>query len=251
MLSGIDLAHIYNLIRGFPFFWKNYFLIRKQMKKSSLCFPILKLIPCTGDRFEQSGHVPKHYFYQDILVAQKIFLNEPERHVDIGSRIDGFVAHVASFREIEVWDIRPLYTNISTIRFRQFDITQRDFEQVNYSDSLSCLHAMEHFGLGRYGDPVDFEGHIVAWNNMYRMLKKGGYFYFSVPIGKQGIHFDAHRIFSLRYLMELIQGLYSIESFSYIDDNNQLHEDVELSQKLVASNCDCSYGCGIFVMRKL
>ena len=34
-----------------------------------------------------------------------------KRHVDIGSRLDGFVAHVASFREIEVLDIRPLKVN--------------------------------------------------------------------------------------------------------------------------------------------
>jgi hypothetical protein len=35
-----------------------------------------------------------------------------------------------------------------------------------YCDSLSCLHALEHFGLGRYGDPIDPRGHekgITRW----------------------------------------------------------------------------------------
>jgi hypothetical protein len=30
----------------------------------------------------------------------------PVRHIDIGSRIDGFVANVAAFRKIEVLDVR-------------------------------------------------------------------------------------------------------------------------------------------------
>jgi len=60
------------------------------------------------DRFDQSGTASGHYFHQDLLVASRIFINNPEKHVDIGSRIDGFVAHVASFREIEVFDIRSL-----------------------------------------------------------------------------------------------------------------------------------------------
>ena len=39
-----------------------------------------------------------------------IYAARPEKHVDVGSRVDGFVAHVASFREIEVFDVRPIAT---------------------------------------------------------------------------------------------------------------------------------------------
>ena len=51
---------------------------------------------------ESAGESQGHYFHQDLLVANQIFLNSPERHIDIGSRIDGFVARVAAFREIEI-----------------------------------------------------------------------------------------------------------------------------------------------------
>jgi len=37
--------------------------------------------------------------------------------VDIGSRVDGFVAHVASFREIEVFDVRPISAQIPASSF--------------------------------------------------------------------------------------------------------------------------------------
>jgi len=249
---GINLPVFCNSIRGLPFFIRNYHQIRAQMKESSLDFPILGLIPCSADRFRQSGFVPMHYFYQDVLIAHKIFQNRPAKHVDIGSRIDGFVAHVASFTDIEVCDIRLLHVDIDSINFKQMDIMQENSDMIGYCDLMSCLHAMEHFGLGRYGDTVNYEGHLVAWRNMAKMLKKEGLLYFSVPIGKkQGIYFDAHRVFSLRYLLELIQETYSIESFSYVDDDNRLHEDVQLTQDIVTNSCGCYYGCGIFVLMKL
>jgi len=67
---------------------------------------------------------------------------------------------------------------------------------------------MEHFGLGRYGDPVNYDGYLLGLNNLYQILKIGGKLYFSVPIGPQRIEFDAHRVFSLSYLLELFYGKY-------------------------------------------
>ena len=64
-----------------------------------------------------------HYFHQDLLVARRIHKRNPRRHIDVGSRIDGFVAHVASFREIEIVDIRPLDTPIPNVKFLQMDMT--------------------------------------------------------------------------------------------------------------------------------
>jgi hypothetical protein len=60
------------------------------------------------DFADNAGVAKGHYFHQDLLVAKYIFEAKPERHIDVGSRVDGFVAHVASFREIEVLDVRPL-----------------------------------------------------------------------------------------------------------------------------------------------
>ena len=35
-------------------------------------------------------------------------------------------------------------------------------ELIECCDSLSCLHTVEHIGLGRYGDPVNCDGHLVG-----------------------------------------------------------------------------------------
>ncbi|PMP81051.1 MAG: hypothetical protein C0175_06240 [Caldisericum exile] len=193
-----------------------------------------------------------HYFYQDLIIAQRIFENQPLKHVDVGSRIDGFVAHVASYREIEIFDIRPLQANIKNIKFIQADLmnfTNNEF--YNYTYSISALHSIEHFGLGRYGDPIDFDGHLKGLNSIYKILKKGGKFYFSVPIGPQRVEFNAHRVFNLTYLLSLFKDKYSIDSFSFVDDKGELNYDVALTDNLVNNNCYCNYGCGIFEMTKL
>jgi hypothetical protein len=82
------------------------------------------------------------------------------------------------------------------------------------------------------------------------MLKQGGTFYFSVPIGPQRIEFNAHRVFSLAYLRNLFSQEYDISSFSYVNDAGEFHEDIHLTDEMIAHNCHCNYGCGIFILRK-
>jgi hypothetical protein len=64
------------------------------------------LFPIIGEHIEGSGEITPHYFYQDMIFASYIHQNNPLKHVDVGSRLDGFVAHIGSFKEIEVFDIR-------------------------------------------------------------------------------------------------------------------------------------------------
>jgi SAM-dependent methyltransferase len=213
-------------------------------------FPFGKFYPCLDECKMDSGSASGHYFHQDLLVASRIFQNRPQRHVDIGSRIDGFVSHVASFREIEVFDIRPLNNTIPNIVFKQLDLMSNNFDLKNYCDSVSSLHAIEHFGLGRYGDKLDYNGHLKGLKNIYEMLKKNGKFYFSVPIGPQRIEFNAHRVFSVKYLIELIQDKYRIDSFSYVNDKGDLLRDISLHPDKIENNYSCNYGCGIFELTK-
>ncbi len=191
-----------------------------------------------------------HYFHQDLYVARLINLANPEKHLDIGSRTDGFVAHVASFREIELIDIRDIDSNVKNIFFRKADLMKLPSDLINYCDSISSLHAIEHFGLGRYNDPIDYWGHLKAIKNITTILKKGGCFYFSTPIGPQRIEFNAHRIFSLEYLISVFSADFSIKSFSYVNDLGDFYEDAELTLENIKSNFGCQHGCGIFTLIK-
>jgi len=205
--------------------------------------------PILWDRKEQGGTMQGHYFHQDLYVARAIFKANPDRHGDIGSRTDGFVAHVASFRSIEMLDIRPIVSAVPGIVFRQADLMQLPKDLVGEFDSISSLHAIEHFGLGRYGDPVDAYGYKKAIANVRELLKPGGTFYFSVPIGRQRIEFNGQRVFSVAHLLQVLEGKFAVVGFSYVDDAGDFHPNVELTEEVVRGNCGCTFGCGIFTLK--
>ncbi len=250
LLFGIDIKRLANSMRGLPFYLRSLREMKKKSKGTVDLFPIRRLYPCLEDRFAQSGSASGHYYHQDLLVARRLYSSNPKRHVDIGSRMDGFVAHVASFRAIEVMDIRPLSTAVPNVKFIQVDLMNRIGEAFfDYCDSISSLHAIEHFGLGRYGDRIDPEGYLSGLNNIHKILKKGGRFYFSVPIGPQRLDFNAHRVFGMQYLLQLLSERYDIDSFSFVDDRGDLHENAAL-QANVRNNYGCNFGCGIFELTK-
>lgn len=247
-LLGISPSGLYRL-RDLGNFIRDRGAFEREMARAETKWPI-EPYPVLGDRYASSGTASGHYFHQDLLVARKIFLATPQRHVDIGSRVDGFVAHVASFREIEVFDIRPMEVSIPNVRFVKMDLMGDSSSYEDYTDSISSLHAIEHFGLGRYGDPIDVNGHVKGLESIHRMLRKGGTFYFSVPIGRQRVEFNAHRVFSIRYLLNLLNPRYELLSFSYVDDAGTLHADVALDEAALETNFGCDIGCGIFELRK-
>jgi hypothetical protein len=240
---------LYNII-GSPRYFKDYLLFKKRSKgQTELRFG--RLYPSLGDKYKPGGSLTDHYFYQDLIVAQRIMVNNPVKHIDIGSRIDGFVAHVASFREIEVFDIRPLNFKIPNVKFIQTDFMNPDPVMINSTDSISCLHVIEHFGLGRYGDKIDPSGHLKGIESITKVLKPNGKFYFSSPIGPLRVEFNAHRVFSISYLLEIFKRDFKIDNFSYIDDKKVLHQNVNLDSENVQLNFGCNFGCGIFEMTKI
>jgi hypothetical protein len=178
---GFDPCCFLRCVYGIPTFLHDWQRFRKGYSGK------LTLMPCLHDRYEEGGTTKNEYFWQDLLVARWIHDARPQRHVDVGSRVDGFVTHVASFREIEVLDVRPITTQIPGVVFKQAELMRPTALSSaggwGYCDSLSFLHAIEHFGLGRYGDPTDPHGYKRGIANMALLLKPYGRFYLSTPIG--------------------------------------------------------------------
>jgi SAM-dependent methyltransferase len=248
---GIQLLKMKSAIQGVPFVIKDYFQIRTQNKRAQKQWKLGFTMPCFHDKYDFGGVASGDYFHQDLLVAQKIFKAQPQKHADVGSRIDGFVAHVAAFRPIEVFDIRPLNAHPRNIVFKQADFMELPNDLLNYCDSLSCLHALEHFGLGRYGDPIDVDGYRKGFENLCKMLKPSGTLYFSVPVGVERIEFNAHRVFSIQTVLELAKERLRLVDFSYVDDGGELHESPLLTEDTAATSFNLHYGCGIFEFQKL
>jgi hypothetical protein len=238
---GVNLLKFKNVIY-IPLFFVNFFKYKyiSKDKKIDYIFPVL------GEHKEKSSVVIKHYFNQDLLVASYIYKNNPKKHVDVGSRVDGFVAHVASFRKIEVFDIRDNNFQFKNIKFKKKDISKIDKSLVNYCDSLSCLHTLEHFGLGRYGDQLDPSGHIKGFNNLIKILKTNGILYISFPISNKNMtYFNSERSFNPKEILKWSNKLKLIK-FDYIDDHDQIFLDVNLDKFFK----NIKYGCGIYTFKK-
>lgn len=208
------------------------------------------IYPILGDWHDSAGTVEGHYFHQDLLVAGFVFDAKPHRHVDVGSRVDGLVAHIAAFREIDVFDVRSLPDIHPNIRFTQANLQSLTPNLIGCCDSISCLHALEHFGLGRYGDPLDPDGHLRGIESLTKMLKPGGRMYLSFPIGPHRVEFNAQRVFDPNDLRNWIAELdlpLALIRMDVVDDSGYLHRDVQRSASVLTG---LWYGCGIYTLLK-
>ena len=218
----------------------------------------LVLSPCLGDRYQEGGSTKNEYFWQDLLVARHVFQHKPLRHVDVGSRIDGFVAHVASFRIIEVFDIRPVSANIPGVIFRQADLMSANSEhahlqeQAGYCDSLSCLHALEHFGLGRYGDPVNPQGYQRGMVNLARLLQTHGRLYLSTPIGSERVEFNANWVFDPQTIVRTATPLgLALDTLTVLDQQGGQEVLHQPSTAQLQALGQMHYRLGIFQFTKV
>lgn len=225
--------------------------LRELRSFKSVGGAVTHYLPILADYGDTAGEASGHYFHQDLLVASLVHDTNPERHIDVGSRIDGFVAHVASFRRIEVMDIRELNdTGHANISFLMRDLMRPSSDLVAVADSVSCLHAIEHFGLGRYSDPLSPDGHKEGFRNIWRMVKPGGHLYIAFPIGESNeIHFNSHRVFHPRDIFTWISEVTksNLQRFDFVDDFGSINKNVDL----FARDLSVKHGCGIYTLRKL
>lgn len=238
---GFDPIKAFRSFLGLPRYARDLLHFRSQFHGR------LELKPCLFDWYEEGGISKSEYFWQDLLVARMIFSANPEKHVDIGSRVDGFVAHVASFREIEVLDIRPITTEVPGVTFKQADLMSPLGNLKGYCDSLSCLHALEHFGLGRYGDKIDVNGFVSGLANMAALVKKNGVFYLAVPIGIDRVEFNANRVFEPNVIIDVAKkNSLHLRSLTTIKHGGDV-EEIAITGSAIDQLASQRYSLGIFV----
>ncbi len=226
--------------RALPVFLRNLLHYRSMPGSQKFPLRLSDLYVTTADKYKQAGIAKGHYFFQDIWAAAKIHKKNISKHTDVGSRIDGFVAHLLPFCQVDYIDLRKLESRVGNLHFIQGSILQLPFPD-NSIDSLSCLHVIEHIGLGRYGDPLDPAGHENAATELTRVLKPGGSLYIGTPVGRERVCFDAHRVFHPNTVLKMFSDL-ELSEFSLIDDKGETiipHADIGIAAA-------CHYGCGLF-----
>lgn len=222
-----------------PRFFRHWFQYKKNAAEQKVGF--LDLHPCLGD---WSTHTPfdAHYFYQGAWLARKVVQSRPTQHVDIGSSVLT-IGVLSAMVNTTFVDYRPLKTSLPGLTSLAGDILNLQFEDQSIA-SLSCLHVIEHIGLGRYGDPIDSQGSVKAAKELQRVLAQGGKFFLSLPIGRERICFNAHRVHAPATVLSMFSQL-KLTEFAYVDDNGQYHEAQSID---VASQLE--YGCGLFYFEK-
>jgi SAM-dependent methyltransferase len=230
--------------RGLFYFTRNAVAYTRNNAKEVFTISFRNAMYRSFDRFAQAGSVPMHYLLQDIWAARYVRHNNLTHVVDIGSRLDGYIAHLLTFCSVTYVDIRPLEILVDNLEFVGGNITSLPFDDGSIP-CLSTLHVIEHIGLGRYGDPVDPEGHLKAARELQRVLAPGGTLVLSTVLGNERLCFDAHRIFDPDTVLSMFDSL-TLETFSLIDDIG--YQVIENATFEAAKHC--IYGCGIFVFKK-
>lgn len=215
---------------------------RKNFEIDETC-----LWPIIRDKFENAGIVD-NYFWQDLWAAKLIYRDMPKEHFDIGSRLDGFIAHILAFGiPVKMIDIRPFPVEVEGLSTVVDDATSLSCFEDESIDSLSALCSLEHFGLGRYGDPIDPEACFKCFENIQRKMKTGGRLYIALPIGRERLEFNAHRVFYPQTIVDCFHKMQLVE-FSCTADG-KIEKDVDL-HKYDQDKHNGNYRYGLFYFVK-
>jgi SAM-dependent methyltransferase len=188
----------------------------------------------------------RHYIYHTAWAARRVKEINPKKHVDISSSLY-FSGIVSAFIQVDAYDYRPADINLSGLNSKKADLLKLPFN-TGIVESLSCMHVVEHVGLGRYGDPLDPDGDLKAIAELKRVVAPGGSLLFVVPIGfKSKIIYNAHRIYTHSQIISYFDD-FTLKEFVLIP---QRSEDGGLvknpSPKLLNKQ---NYACGCFWFKK-
>ncbi len=197
--------------------------------------------PCLTDKIRTTPF-DQHYTYHPAWAARILAKTKPEYHTDFSS-ILYFGTMLSAFIPVKFYDYRPAEIKLSDWEGGFADLCNLSFPD-NTLPSISCMHTVEHVGLGRYGDALDAEGDKKAISELIRVTRRSGDILFVTPVGKQRIEFNAHRIYSYHLILQLFEGCKLME-FSLIPDEGGLIENAD--PVLVEKQ---HYGCGCFWFKK-
>lgn len=231
--------------RLYASFLKDYFLFKKTSRSNNrFLFLWENRLPQLFDKTEETIFDP-HYIYHPAWAARIIAQTKPKEHTDISSTLY-FSTILSAFVPVRFYDYRPANIKLDNLHVGKADLLSLPFAN-NSIESLSCMHTIEHIGLGRYGDPIDPDGDLKAIKELKRVLAPNGNFLFVVPIGQPMICFNAHRIYSYDQVVSYFKELKLME-FSLIPDNGRQFGIIKNASREQSN--DQKFGCGLFWFSK-
>lgn len=227
-----------------PFILADYFRFKRAGRDGRFSLALRHAFPQIFDKTVTTGF-DRHYVYHTSWAVRKVRDLDPAVHIDIASSLY-FSGILSAFIPVEFYDYRPAPLVLQGLTTSRTDLTNLHFAD-NSVPSLSCMHTIEHVGLGRYGDPIDPAGDIKAAKELTRVLSPGGSLIFVTPVGGQALlEFNAHRIYTYDLVLALFPDLKLVE-FSYVPEHGPAGIKEHADQGDLANE---RYACGLFVFQK-
>ena len=201
--------------------------------------------PCLYDKTDVT-RFDYHYIFHPAWAARVVAKIKPKLYIDISSTLN-FCAIVSSFVPVDFYDYRPAYLNLPGLNSKRGDLMSLPFKD-NSVESISCMHTVEHIGLGRYGDMIDPSGDLRAIKELKRVAAKGGTLIFVVPIGKPKLMYNAHRIYSYEQIISYFDG-FELKEFALIPDDADRKGIILNADKNLADIQNYGFGCFWFVKK--
>jgi SAM-dependent methyltransferase len=231
---------------------KKNWLLRKKIKRNNFKNEFILFKKKSSDRFELNWNETRpylddktattgfdaHYIYHPAWASRIVKNINPAFHIDVSSTLH-FCTQLSAFIPVRFYDFRPAQLNLDNMLSDKADLTNLFFESDSV-ESISCMHTVEHIGLGRYGDALDPDGDLKAIAELKRVVKPGGSLLFVVPVGKPKVIFNAHRIYDAAIIADIFND-FVLQDFSLVKDNAEFVNNVPV--KTAAGQ---AYGCGCF-----
>ena len=245
MLKKLLPKPVYNILKRMYFyrlFLSDYFTFKKKSSDGRFEVNWRDRKPCLYDKTLVTNF-DRHYIYHPAWAARIVKKIAPPFHVDISSTLN-FSTMLSAFIPVRFYDYRPADLKLHNLQSNRVDLLNLPFKD-NSVTSLSCMHTVEHVGLGRYGDPIDPDGDLKAIQEMIRVLAPGGSLIFVVPVGKPIIAYNAHRIYSYEQILEYFKGLSLVETYLIPNTSGD-----PLTNPPKERFDQETYGCGCFWFKK-
>lgn len=239
---GLQLSKVNKNVKLPKEFVANYKHHLSQLRKNSKTFDVFEAM------LYDVGVHPKSYIdYECEFATHHINILNPTKILDIGSYrqfILGLLSHY-QVMTIDVRDRIPVLKNETVITgdAKKLNLSDNDF------DVVISLCALEHFGLGRYGDEFDLGADMKAIKEMIRVLKPDGSLIFTTTItkAKPSIAFNAHRIYSYEMIKTFCNNLTCVDEMFY---SHTMGSECSLEEITTKSN-DWDLYCGCWKKNKM
>ncbi|MFZ6024746.1 MAG: DUF268 domain-containing protein [Bacteroidota bacterium] len=217
----------------------NYYIkTARAFKKADTEIQKYETLPIFFQRREST--YDRHYVLQAYWASSIIKKNAPNLtyHADVSSNVS-YVVQLSAFIPIHFVEYNPPKLELPSITLIKGDVVHLPFEDETIK-SISCMHVLEHIGLGRYGDPIDPLGMKKACRELTRVLAKGGNLLVSFPVGKPKVVLNAHRVLHPVKILEYFPGL-RLQTFAMVGDVGGLKVDCNPEEA-----ADMNFACGMY-----